>query len=235
MRYLFIIILITGFPETLISKKNNKENIKYFSIFSFPDFDYVGKYEDSSTILVSSVYRKSNLKIDTINCFAKMIPNRFDTSLMERFSRHLAALKEPVLYNDSSNYEIYRFTLLRSFRHPIAIRIAKYYNDYRIYWKVCNGAGGFDPGKLKVQKLKKIKKDDWDKFQRMLVLCNYWNLKNIQDCPSLDGSQWILEGKAHNKYLVINKKSPSQKSDFRNCCSFLFNLTDLNTKEQLNY
>ena len=59
-----------------------------------------------------------------------------DSFLVVWYSRQLFALREPVIYADKSQNEIYRFTWLRTFHHPVASRMA-YPNlsgMYNRYW-----------------------------------------------------------------------------------------------------
>jgi cell fate regulator YaaT (PSP1 superfamily) len=77
------------------------------------------------------------------------------------YSKQLRALKEPIIFSDTSKKEMYRFTWLRTFHNPIAIRIEKENNNYKLYWKLCNGAGGYDPGELIIDKQKKVDKITW--------------------------------------------------------------------------
>ena len=41
------------------------------------------------------------------------------------YSKHLFVMREPLIYGDKSKNEVYRFTWLRTFHNPIAIRIEK--------------------------------------------------------------------------------------------------------------
>ena len=66
----------------------------------------------------------------------------------EWLQTQLKDLNEDCLYNKElkQNSIIYRFTWLRSFHHPIAIRIEKTENEIMLYWKVGKGAGGYELG-----------------------------------------------------------------------------------------
>ncbi len=227
MRNLIILFFILTSPIVLLSQQKINEITMYFPFSFFPKVNYVYTNTDSSSILVSTYYEISKEKSDTIKAYAKKIPNQYDTSVVERYSKYLTALQEPVVYSDTSNYEIYRFTWLRTFKNPIAVRITKKVNEFRIYWKVSDGAGGFEPGKLIIDKNKKISKGEWDKFQTLLIKMNYWNLDNIPDEPFIDGSHWILEGRTQNQYSVVDKRSPNQESYYWKCCYFLIELTNL--------
>jgi len=74
--------------------------------------------------------------------------NALDTFVTEWYSKMLFALQEPVLRNYQGDKEIYRFTWLRTFHHPISVRLEKQNNIIKLFVKVCNGAGGYEPGQL---------------------------------------------------------------------------------------
>jgi hypothetical protein len=150
-----------------------------------------------------------------------------DTFLVKWYSKHLFAMKEPLIFNDSSIKEIYRFTWLRTFHNPIAIRFEKQGDNFKLYWKLCNGAGGYEPGKLVIDKQKSLDKQIWEEFIHRLNKIDFWNLSTKNETLGLDGSQWILEGKNNNHYHVVDRWTPSTNSKYYNCCDFLIGLTDL--------
>ncbi len=151
----------------------------------------------------------------------------FDTSSVEWYSKHLFAMGEPLIFNKKQNKSIYRFLWLRTFHNPIAIRIEKQLDIYKLTWKLCDGAGGYDPGKLIINKTKTIDKKSWDKFNNLLSKADFWNLNTIEvEIPGNDGSQWILEGTDKHNYHIVDRWSP-KGGNFYECCNFLINLTDL--------
>ena len=168
------------------------------------------------------------------------------------YSNHLHAMKEPVIYTNNSLNEIYRFTWLRSFHHPVAIRIEKQDNKYMLYWKVCNGAGGYDPGELVINKQKALDEKTWVEFVKALEQVDFWNLQTservyrrtiifdngeraVETQISVDGARWILEGRIHPQYHVVDRHSPQKESKFYQCCDFLIQLTDLEISDRDKY
>lgn len=150
-------------------------------------------------------------------------------------SKQLIALKEPIIFNDNSTKEIYRFTWLRSFHNPIAIRFEKLGDDYRLYWKLCSGAGGYAPGKLIIDKQKVIDKSIWDEFKKLLDQINFWKLNTTEEVIGTDGAEWIIEGKDSKHYQVVDRWTPNHESDYFKCCNFLISLTDLKISERDKY
>ncbi len=151
------------------------------------------------------------------------------------YSKMLFALREPLLYNNKLHREIFRFTWLRTFRHPVSIRIENNIDGEKyIYWKVTSGAGGYEPGNLILNKSKKIAKSDWRKFLKLVKESNFWNLPTMKDNRGFDGSEWILEGSDDDFYHVVSRWLGSDKS-FHACCSYLITLTDLEINKKDMY
>ena len=50
---------------------------------------------------------------------------------------------------------------------PIAIRIEKNNDNYKLYWKECDGAGGYEPGNLIINDSSVISKNEWDTFSTL--------------------------------------------------------------------
>ncbi len=150
------------------------------------------------------------------------------------YSSHLFAMKEPILFKEKSQAEIYRFTWLRTFHNPIVIRIEKLANSYMLYWKLSNGLGGYEPGVLTINKEKIIDKKIWVIFNRKVIESNFWNLETEKEALGTDGSQWILEGKNSKQYHVVDRWTPTE-GKYYECCDFLIGLTDLNIKGDDKY
>ncbi|MDB4924074.1 hypothetical protein [Mucilaginibacter sp.] len=149
------------------------------------------------------------------------------------YSLKLEAMNEPVIYKHKSGVNSYRFTWLRSFHHPIAIRINKNNNVYSIYWKMSDN-GKYE--KLVTDKHKIISKATWDLFESKLKQLDYWKMgTNSNERSGMDGAQWILEGKKANTYHLIVRWSPESKSKYYQCCDYLIGLTDLKIPAREKY
>jgi hypothetical protein len=159
----------------------------------------------------------------------------YDTFVVSWYSEHLFAMREPIFYSDKSQKEIFRFTWLRTFHNPVAIRIEKLGDTYILYWKLCNGAGGYEPGELIINKQKEINKLTWDEFQKRLNEIEFWKMDTNEEKFGLDGSQWILEGKNLKHYHIVDRWTPSENSKYYQCCDFLIGLTDLEIKDGEKY
>ncbi len=144
----------------------------------------------------------------------------------------LSDLKEDCLYNIESkqNSIIYRFTWLRSFHQPIAIRIEKVENEIMLYWKVGKGAGGYEPEGLKKSGKKKLSLKKWVKFEEIVKSSRFDSLPNEEYIPMTDGATWTLERKRPNSFKAHHSNSPSQ--EIRKACLFLLDLTNIKVKDE---
>lgn len=158
-----------------------------------------------------------------------------DTFVDTWYSQHLFAMREPIFYADKSLNEYYRFTWLRTFHNPVAIRIEKRGDTYTLYWKLSNGAGGYQPGQLIINKQKVIDKATWDEFQKRLDQSDFWIMNTSERKFGNDGSKWILEGKTEKRYHVVDRWTPYEKNKYYQCCDFLIGLTDLKIKGDDKY
>ena len=144
----------------------------------------------------------------------------------------LIALKEPCLYNRSlaENEIIFRFTWLRTFHHPIAIRLEKNENNIMLYWKVGKGMGGYKPKGLKISGKRKLTLNEWNEFINLFNNTNFDNLPNKGGFPMVDGASWTLERKTRDSYKAHCTNWASEQ--FKECCLFLLKLTNIKIKDE---
>jgi hypothetical protein len=181
--------------------------------------------------LASFLELKDNWKSDY--SFDVVLHVDMTTFSLDWYSKHLFVLREPLLFNQTEK-TIYRFTWLRSFHKPVAIRVEKTKNSYMLYWKQSSGAGGYDPGELTVNKSKQLTKDEWDIFTSMIESTDFWNMPTNLDDSGCDGSRWIIEGIENHKYHVVDRWTP-RKTNFQKCGQYLIELTDLKAKRSVLY
>ena len=150
------------------------------------------------------------------------------------YSGLLQTMKEPVIYRDNTNNEIYRFTWFRTF-NPIVIRIEKQDNKYMLYWKQYDDVG-HSSGQLITDLQKELDENTWIEFKSLLNEIDFWNLEtNQKNQYSFDGSQWILEGKNSFQYHVVDQWRPNKKSKYYQICDLLIRLTGLKTSNRNKY
>ena len=161
-----------------------------------------------SLILVT--WSSGSALADTKNYFppGALAPSSTDSdSFMNAwFSEHLAAMSEPVL-KPINGVRTYRFTWLRTFHHPVAVRIVATDTHVKLFATELDGAGGYDPGKV----LRKIERDltvdQSRKFDDLIQRSGFWSLPSHEKTSGLDGSKWILEG-VTDKYHVVVRWMP---------------------------
>jgi len=147
----------------------------------------------------------------------------------------LSDLREDCLYNNEfkKNSTIYRFTWLRSFHHPIAIRIEKSENEIMLYWKVGKGAGGYEPEGMKKSGKKKLSLNEWTDFERLVKDSNFESLPNEKYIPMFDGATWTLERKDSESFKAHHTNSPS--IEISEACLYLLDLSNIKVKDEDKY
>jgi len=177
---------------------------------------------------------KTNYAVNVIKCvyekelFFKVTGIEPALMHLNWYDKHLKALNEPV-FSDSLPGKVFRFTWLRSFHNPIVIGLKCNNNSISVYWKVCDGRGGYDPGKIIKNKKKTLTIGEWNDFVASIESIDFWNLP-ATDSRTLgtDGAQWILEGKELGKYHVVDRWSGVT---IEKVCLKLLALTGLKIKE----
>ena len=152
---------------------------------------------------------------------------RRDEFRVRWYTEHLAAMGEPSLYfaYDPTG-ESYRFLWLRSFHHPVAVRVWSSGDEHFLVVKQLDGAGGYAPGRLSVNRTRPLSKDEWDEFVRLLDGICYWQLPTEDSRLGNDGAQWILEGVKDGRYHIVDRWSPDG-GDYRAACLYLLKLSGL--------
>jgi hypothetical protein len=154
--------------------------------------------------------------------------NSLDTFVNIWYSKMLFALNEPVLYNYTGNIEVYRFTLLRTFDNPVAVRLQSDGKDITLYSKVSNGASGYEPGEIILDTSIQVTKTEWNNFKSLISRTEFWRMPSNEDEKGgRDGSEWILEGMSSSNYHWVSRWSPSQKdySHYMEACEYLISLS----------
>jgi len=151
-----------------------------------------------------------------------------DRSMDQWYSQFLAQFQERPIKEYDSHNRVYRFLWLRSFHHPICIRV--FFNH--------SGDGGvisakeLDGGDVYGAPIgQKIKDQQWSlsgpqakALQKQIEAAGFWTLpvydngtaplhairKTGQGFPvCFDGAQWVLEGWQNGKYHMARRWSPA--------------------------
>jgi hypothetical protein len=119
------------------------------------------------------------------------------------YSEQLSAMSEPSLLDSTVNVVI-RFTWLRTFDEPITVGIKNDTQRYTLYWKMCDGKGGYEPGKLILSNSKCISEQEFNNLMNKMDSIGFWDMPTVFDIEGNDGSQWILETKIDGNYHIVD-------------------------------
>jgi hypothetical protein len=164
-------------------------------------------------------------------------PSELDESecLVESYCGHLLrAMNEKPLI-DSSAEEVYRFVWLRSFRNPVSVRIESSHGR-----AVINGIElverGKSSGKIARRMQRELGAHEWGALTAALSDADFWHLP-IHDPDAedgLDGATWILEGRRHGAYHVVERWEPAVPQ-FRRACELLLQTANFSNPEREMY
>ena len=136
---------------------------------------------------------------------------RADEFTLKWYGGQLAALQEPSLWELSKTQQTqsYRFLWLRTFHHPIAIRVdVNSDGTSQLTTKMTSGAGGYAPGKLIKNVTVTLGKEQTDWFLGKIEQYKFWQLPSVQETTGNDGAQWIVEGIKDRAYHVVDRWTP---------------------------
>jgi hypothetical protein len=142
------------------------------------------------------------------------------------YAGQLRAMEEKSLLERADpETETYRFLWLRTFHHPIFVRIERERKEIRLFTKELDGAGGYEPGKVLRSGDYYITAEDFRHFLDLLEKADYWNTPTDHDnIDGNDGAQWILEGVKNNRYHVVDRWTP-RAGAYREACLYLLKLS----------
>jgi len=133
---------------------------------------------------------------------------RNDAFRNQWYSKQLVAMDEPALAV-SPDTRTYRFLWLRTFHHPVAVRVVRDAAGDRVIATELDGAGGYAPGKVLRRKETALTTAQADAFERVIEADGLWSLALPRGEVGKDGSEWIVEG-ATTKYRVVHQWSPDE-------------------------
>jgi hypothetical protein len=133
------------------------------------------------------------------------------------YSKHLNALHEPSLWESSKTQktQTYRFLWLRTFHHPIAIRLdVKPDGSSLLTTKMSSGQGGYEPGRLIRNNTRRLSKEQTEWFLARIEELQFWTLPTKEaeepNVINLDGAEWVLEGTKNGDYHLVDRWSPDK-------------------------
>lgn len=222
------------YMNNLIEIEPKLRHILYFPIQQITKY----KYKDSTAISVPlidndcyfPIWYFVNLEDGWDSDLSRNYLFELEMSPSRSLSSFLEKINEPCLYNkkDEEVSEIFRFTWLRTFHNPICIRLEQVKDHYRLYWKLMDGSGGYDYGKLKKFKSKNLTKSEWNKFATLFKAMKLSELPNRRYYPMTDGASWTIEYWTPYSFKAHDTNIPSE--NIIDCCKYLLSLTNLKIK-----
>ena len=125
-------------------------------------------------------------------------------------------MHEPSLFEGQTDTRLfaYRFLWLRSFHHPVSIRmVIQGDGQALVTTKIADGAGGYEPGRLISNTSRYLTKEQTSFFVERIAGSGFWDAPTREVSPgvvNLDGAEWIFEGVKDGKYHVLDRWSPKE-------------------------
>jgi hypothetical protein len=146
------------------------------------------------------------------------------------YAKHLRAMKEKSFLGAVANKDFlgYRFLWLRTFHHPISVRLQiRRDGSGQLTSIELTGEGGFQPGVILTTKTVELSKEQTDQFDSLVQASDFWKIPaHDPDEGGDDGAQWILEGVKDQKYQVVDRWSP-RDGTYRQACLYLLKLSQI--------
>jgi len=158
-----------------------------------------------------------------------------DSFYRKWYSNQLISMNEPSLLVQGQDIEFAcRFLWLRSFHHPIAIRVEKQGEKKLLYATELSGMGGYKPGKVKRFIKKEITANGFNEITQSLIEIDFWNMSTIISIVNpdgtitvqADGAEWILEVRDHEKYHIVQRWLP-ENGKFKELCLLFLKLSEV--------
>lgn len=165
---------------------------------------------------------------------APLFSNELDPFVNQWYSRNLHALDEKSLAYDAGDAVQLRFTWLRTFHNPVAIRVSVAADGTApLSLKSSNGAAGYNPGQLIINRTQSLTSGQWEK---VLTAASF-----IKTCEQpeknfsgRDGAQWIFEYTDGETYCFVDQWSPTS-GPWRDIGLMLINYSGYETDPELIY
>lgn len=149
------------------------------------------------------------------------------------FGAALARMEEPALPWLGPNVNVYRFTVLPTWGHPVSVRLTLQGGKATIDAKRLGGFGGYDPGGLVDRGSIDLPEAQLEMFLERFRRLGFEALTTQDRVQGTDGSEWILERMDGGRYHVIVRWSPGYDtakrglSDFVAVCEWLYRASPL--------
>jgi hypothetical protein len=96
----------------------------------------------------------------------------------------------------------------------MTFRFEKENDIFILYWKVLNGAGGYEPGEIEIEQMKILSEKEWTEFTVLIKKADFWNMELGRKTIGFDGSEWIMEGVNQTDYRVVSVWTPTYQPKY---------------------
>jgi len=120
--------------------------------------------------------------------------------------------------------QTYRFLWVRTFHHPIAIRVTLSGSTGSLVAIELNGQGGYEPGNVLRRKEQRLTETEAMLVTTVVRDGRFWQTDTTHRPlgeGGLDGAEWIMEGRRGSSYHVTHKWSPRYGRYREMCLTFL--------------
>ena len=140
---------------------------------------------------------------------AKFFPSEIGAFKQNWYGKHLLAMGENKIWNQPElpGRTTFRFLWLRTFHHPIAIRIEhEGSGKTTVFGKELNGAGGYKPGKPVTERVIDLDNKEYEVFKNKLAAVNFVQLPaEMKKQSGNDGAHWIFESNDSGNYHIVDR------------------------------
>jgi len=143
-----------------------------------------------------------------------------DDFSVDWYSKFLRAMSEPSLLPSEGDgpRHAYRFTWLRTFHHPIAVRAELGTKEPSVITKMTDGQGGYETGNLIRDEQNVLTAKQVESLAYLVVQVDLWHLPavvrlfypNGDEMVGCDGAEWIVEARHNEIYHVTTQWSPEE-------------------------
>ena len=148
------------------------------------------------------------------------------------YSKHLGAMAESALPTGPG--ETYRFLWLRTFDHPVVVRVTCIEKGCVLTALRTNGQGGYEAGSVVERKTRTMSDAEVRRFREMFGRVQFWRPQPADDRLGLDGARWILEVRRGQDYHLWDVWSPDASgayAAYRELCLDLIRLSGLAVRQ----
>jgi hypothetical protein len=130
----------------------------------------------------------------------------FDDLVQSLYGKPLCAMNEQPMTPRAVD-EAYRFLWLRTFHHPISVRIETAGGKAILVAVELDGKGGYEPGAVERRKTRTLTAEEWRSLLAAVSAAGFWELptEDPKAQHGFDGAEWIIEGYRAGTYHVVDR------------------------------